>query len=145
MSLSGGAGNVASPTLVLYDGECGFCHGWVRVMLGRDADGSRFRFAPLQGERAKVALDEARRRAVGDTMVAVTPDGRILSRSDAAIHIGERMGGPWRLAVRVLTIVPRRWRDAGYDAVARVRHHLARKPKDACPILPRHLRDRFDA
>jgi predicted DCC family thiol-disulfide oxidoreductase YuxK len=133
------------PTLVLYDGACGFCQGWVRFLIAEDGDGPAFRFAPLQGEKAHAVLDEAQRRAVGDTVVALVPDGRILSRSDAVIHLGERLGGLWRAAVVILAAVPRGWRDAAYDAVARVRHHLAGRPKDACPILPPPLRARFEA
>ncbi|MEZ6020031.1 MAG: DCC1-like thiol-disulfide oxidoreductase family protein [Planctomycetota bacterium] len=39
-----------SPDLVLYDGECGLCHGAVRFLLAEDTT-ARFRLAPLQGRR----------------------------------------------------------------------------------------------
>ena len=133
-----------APTLVLYDGQCGFCQAWVRLLLAEDADGRRFRFAPLQGERAHRSLGDDERRGLGDTVVALTADGTVLSRSEAAIHIGHRLGGFWRAAALLARVVPRRLRDAVYDAVARVRHHLARKPKDVCPILPAALRARFE-
>jgi predicted DCC family thiol-disulfide oxidoreductase YuxK len=134
----------SAPSLVLYDGQCGFCHGWIRLLLAEDADGRRFRFAPLQSERAQQALTKEQRRAVGDTVVVITPEGEVLSRSDAAIHIGDRLGGGWRLVTTVLRVVPRAVRDAVYDAVARVRHRLASAPKEACPILSKPLRERFE-
>jgi predicted DCC family thiol-disulfide oxidoreductase YuxK len=134
----------AAPSLVLYDGQCGFCHGWIRLLLAEDAEGRRFRFAPLQGERAQQVLTDEQRRAVGDTVVVITADASVLSRSDAAIHIGDRLGGGWRVVTTVLRVVPRAVRDALYDAVARVRHHLASPPKEACPILPKPLRERFE-
>lgn len=133
------------PSLVLYDGECGFCHAWVRALLAEDGDGRCFRFAPLQAERAQGALTAEQRTAAGDTVIVIAPDGRVLNRSEAAIHIGDRLGGLWRAATFVLGLTPRAWRDATYDQVARVRHHLARPPKDACPILPKPLRERFEA
>ena len=132
------------PSLVLYDGQCGFCHGWIRLLVAEDTDGHRFRFAPLQGERAQQALTEEERRAVGDTVVVVTPERRVLSRSEAAIHIGESLGGWWRLPTLAARLTPRAVRDAAYDAVARVRHRLASPPKEACPILPKPLRERFE-
>jgi predicted DCC family thiol-disulfide oxidoreductase YuxK len=134
----------AAPSLVLYDGQCGFCHGWIRLLLAEDAEGRRFRFAPLQGERARHVLTEEQRRAVGDTVVVITPDAQVLSRSEAAIHIGDRLGGGWRVMTTVLRVVPRTVRDAVYDAVARVRHRLASPPKEVCPILPKPLRERFE-
>ena len=134
----------AAPSLILYDGNCGFCHGWVRFLIAEDPEGRRFRYAPLQGERAHAVLDEGQRAAVGDTVVVISPGGDVLSRSDAAIHIGGRLGGVWRAATAPLRLVPRPMRDATYDAVARVRHRLARRPKEACPILPKELRERFE-
>jgi predicted DCC family thiol-disulfide oxidoreductase YuxK len=129
----------------LYDGDCGFCHAWVRLLLALDGDGARFRFAPLQGETAHVLLTDAQRRAVGDTVVVRTPDGALLSRSAAAVYVLDRLGGAWRLASAMLSWVPLGLRDAAYDVIARVRHRLAPRPKGVCPLLPPHLRARFDA
>jgi predicted DCC family thiol-disulfide oxidoreductase YuxK len=33
--------------------------------------------------------------------------------------------------------------NAGYDFIARIRYRLFARPDDVCPILPKHLRDRF--
>ena len=135
----------ASADLVLYDGACGFCHASIRVLLAEDAEGRSFRFAPLEGEHARAVLSEEQRRAVGDTIVVLTPAGAVLSRSTAVSYIGARLGGSWRIAAALLAAVPAGMRDAGYDAVARVRRRLFAAPKDACPILPPHLRARFQA
>jgi predicted DCC family thiol-disulfide oxidoreductase YuxK len=135
----------SAPALVLYDGTCGFCQGWVRALIAEDRDGSAFRFSPLQGERAQTALGAAQRHAVGDSVVVITARGEVLSRSTAAVYLGSRLGGIWRMASMALLLVPRRLRDAAYDAVAGIRRRLAAARKDACPLLPAELRARFEA
>jgi predicted DCC family thiol-disulfide oxidoreductase YuxK len=132
------------PALLLYDGTCGFCHAWVQRVLAADVGGRQFRFAPLQGETAAARLSEAQRSEVGDSMVVITPEGAILSRSTAALYVGRQIGGWWGLFAGVAGLVPAALRDASYDAVARIRHRLAAKPKEVCPILPPDLRRRFD-
>lgn len=45
--------------LIFYDGTCGLCRGWLRFLLRGDRDGTRFRYAPLQGKTwlARVAAE----------------------------------------------------------------------------------------
>ena len=47
---------------VFYDGDCSFCHRWVRLVVKLDHDGREFRFAPRKGEtfRLLVAVSEER-------------------------------------------------------------------------------------
>jgi len=135
---------VADHSTVFYDGGCGLCHRAVRFAIAHDGDGSRFRFAPLDSEGFRRRVPAAARAGLPDSIVALTPDGALLVRSAAVIHILERVGGPWRVLGRFLTIVPRWVRDAGYDGVARVRHHFFRPPDDACPVTAPELRARFE-
>jgi predicted DCC family thiol-disulfide oxidoreductase YuxK len=135
---------VADPSTVFYDGGCGLCHRAVRFAIAHDGDGSRFRFASLDSEGFRRRVPAAARGALPDSIVALTPDGALLVRSAAVIHILERVGGGWKLWGRLLRIVPRWIRDAGYDGVARVRHHFFRRPDDACPVTPPELRARFE-
>ncbi len=130
--------------MVFYDGACGLCHRTVRFAIARDSDGRRFRFAALGGEAFRRLVPEALRADLPDSIAVLTPGGALLMRSAAVIHILERIGGPWRLTGRLLTLVPGRIRDLGYDGVARVRHRLFRRPADACPVTPPELRARFE-
>jgi predicted DCC family thiol-disulfide oxidoreductase YuxK len=50
----------------------------------------------------------------------------------------------WRMVALISQLVPVAWRDDVYDAVARARYRLFRKPESACPLLPGHLRSRFE-
>jgi len=55
-----------------------------------------------------------------------------------------RLGGMWRTVALIGRLIPAAWRDGVYDAVARMRYRLFRKPESACPLLPGHLRSRFE-
>jgi predicted DCC family thiol-disulfide oxidoreductase YuxK len=130
--------------MVFYDGACGLCHRTVRFAIARDRDGSRFRYAALGGEAFRRLVPEPDRAGLPDSIVVRTPDGRLLTRSQAVAHILGRIGGGWGLTGHALGLLPRGLRDWGYDGIARVRHRLFRRPVDACPVTPPELRARFD-
>jgi predicted DCC family thiol-disulfide oxidoreductase YuxK len=136
--------SVADHTMVFYDGGCGLCHRAVRFAIAHDGDGSRFRFASLDSVALRRRVPPAARAGLPDSIVALTPGGTLLVRSAAVIHILERVGGPWKLLGRLLALVPRWARDAGYNGVAQVRHRLFRRPDDTCPVTPPELRARFE-
>jgi predicted DCC family thiol-disulfide oxidoreductase YuxK len=131
------------PETVFYDGSCGFCHRSVTFVVTRDRRGF-FRFAPLFGSTFLSKVAEAERHDLPDSIVVLTVDGRILTRSAAALHIGRRLGGVWRLLAALGRIVPAFLRDSVYNAVARVRSRLFARPEGSCPLLPAELRARFD-
>lgn len=79
-----------------------------------------------------------------DSVVVVTPDGALLTKSDAARHLLLRLGGLWRLLGTLLGFVPRGLRDLVYDGIARVRKRIFGAPEAACPMLTSALRQRFD-
>jgi len=135
---------MADHSMVFYDGGCGLCHRAVRFAIAHDADGSRFRFASLDSESFRRRVPAASRAGLPDSIVALTPDGTLLVRSAAVMHVLERVGGGWKVMGRLLRLVPRAVRDAGYDAVARVRYWLFPRPTDACPVTPSELRARFE-
>ena len=128
---------------IFYDGHCGMCHGLVRFVLARDGAGL-FRFAPLDSDVFRAAVPQASRKNLGDSLVVLTADGSLLTRSAAVLHVLRRLGGLWRLLAGLIRWIPVAARDRLYDQIARIRHHLFRRPQGSCPIVPVHLRDRFD-
>jgi len=131
------------PVLVFYDGDCGLCHGAVRFLLPRDADGSRFRFAPLQGATF-AALPEATRRGLPDSLVVRTEDGRLLTKSTGFFFLLRLLPGGWRRVGAVGAALPTVLCDLAYDAVAAVRRALFRRPQGLCPVVPAAWRSRFE-
>jgi predicted DCC family thiol-disulfide oxidoreductase YuxK len=137
-------GTLPAPERLFYDGSCALCHWAVRFVLARDREGRAFRFAPLDSDAFRKAAPEAVRKALPDSLVVETRDGRLLTRSSAVIHILGRLGAPWRLLGGVARVLPRALLDVLYDFVARVRYRVFGREADACPVIPKQLRSRFD-
>jgi len=128
---------------VFFDGDCGFCQRWVQLVVKHDRNGRAFRFAPRKGETFRSLVAAERREALPPSILVLTSDGRILSRSSAVLHILERLGGGWRLMAAVGRMVPTGIREVIYRFVARVRHGLLPAPDSACPVVAPELRERF--
>ncbi|HTO53239.1 MAG TPA: DCC1-like thiol-disulfide oxidoreductase family protein [Myxococcota bacterium] len=133
----------ASPATLGYDGECGLCHRAVRFVLAEDRDGRGFRFAPLASDAFHRLVPAPQRVALPDSLVLVTADGRVRTRSAALREIGFRLGGVWRALAQASALVPIGLLDRGYDLIAAMRSRMFAKPADVCPILPGDLRKRF--
>jgi predicted DCC family thiol-disulfide oxidoreductase YuxK len=131
------------PGHLFYDGECGLCHLWVRLVLAVDPRGE-MRFAPLGGETFRRLVPEELRPGLPDSLVVLTGYGRLLTRSAGVLHLLRDMGGVWRGLAAVVSLVPRRLADALYDGVARTRHRLFPRPDSACPVVAEPGRSRFD-
>jgi predicted DCC family thiol-disulfide oxidoreductase YuxK len=132
-----------TPALLFYDGDCGLCHRAVRFVVAEDPDGAAFRFAPLASGLFAQRLEEARRRALPDSLVVLAADGRVLTRSAAVLFILAALGGWWRVLAGVGAIVPRALGDALYDRVAAVRRRWFAAQAGACPVIAPGLRARF--
>jgi predicted DCC family thiol-disulfide oxidoreductase YuxK len=139
-----------SPTIVFYDGACGLCHRTVRFLLAEDADGRRFRFAPLDSDLfaetcANPGSGFEDGANVPDSVLVQRPGRRLLVRTEGVLELGHQLGGLWRIGVTILGCFPLSLLNAGYDFVARIRHRLFARPEDSCPLLPPELRDRFSS
>ena len=124
--------------VVLFDGVCNLCNGVVRFVIDRDPQ-ARIQFAPLTSETATRALASLP-GPVPDSLV-VLDEGRVFTRSDAALRVARLLGFPWSLAA-ALTIVPRGLRDRVYDAIARRRYRWFGR-RETCMIPGPDIRARF--
>ena len=130
---------------LLYDGDCGLCHHAVNFVLEHDASGSAFRFTPLQAERVSTDLPQGVTRAeLPDSVIVITERDEVLVKSDAALYIGKRLGGVWRLLATAAQAIPRGMRDGVYDFIAQIRDRLFAKPEGLCPVAAPDIRARFD-
>ena len=134
---------MADTDLLFYDGSCGLCHRTVLFSLRHDLEGTRFRYAPLGGTAFQEAFTAEQQKELPDSVIIRTADGRTLTRSAAALHIGERIGGSWATVSRMVGLLPHWLLDWGYDRIAAVRYQLFARPKESCPMLPAELRGRF--
>jgi predicted DCC family thiol-disulfide oxidoreductase YuxK len=94
----------------------------------RDRQGL-FAYAPLQGEELRQAVPEDQRSRLPDSLVLLSREKGLLTRSTAALYIFSRLPQPWPFYAGILRLVPRPIRDFGYDLFARVRRRLFPAPK----------------
>ena len=124
--------------VILYDGVCVFCSRWIRFIATRD-DAKRFRFTQIQSDYGTRLA-----RAFGidpddpDTN-AVIHGGVAWFRSDAALIVLSNLPG-WRWT-RVFFAVPKPFRDAVYNLVAKNRYRIFGK-YDACFVPDAAMRAR---
>lgn len=126
--------------VMLYDGACGLCARGVQFIL-RHERAPTLRFAALDSDFARAVFARPGAPALpADTFALVTSDG-IHFRSEAALRCAAHLRAPWRW-LRIFRWVPRRLRDALYDAVATRRLRFFGKAGDACVFDPQS-RGRF--
>ena len=131
--------------LLLYDGVCALCNGVVQFLMKHDGL-DQFRYAPLQSSLGREVLARFDIHTFPDGVMlltdALSPTEHLYQRSDAVAEALQRLSTPWRLAGRVLRLVPRPLRDWGYGIVARFRYRLFGR-YDTCPIPPPEQRSRL--
>lgn len=112
--------------VVLFDGECNLCNGFVNFLLRVDRN-KILRFASLQSDVARsLAAGRFDSNLVEINTVVLVDNDDVFLRSDAALRIAGLLPWPWRTAT-VLLAVPRPIRDAAYRVVARYRKYIFRK------------------
>ena len=127
--------------VILFDGVCNLCNGFVQFVIARDR-ARRFRFAALQSVAGRRLLDQPD-AAVDDVPASfVLVEGhRVFRQSTAALRIARGLGWPWRLAYGLIA-VPRPLRDWVYDVVARYRYQWFGQ-RDMCMVPTPDVRARF--
>ncbi len=132
---------VSVPGLILFDGVCNLCNGFVQFVIRHDPAG-RFRFAALQSEAGRQVL--AAHGHVGATppeTVLLLKNGRLYSHSTAVLHIERGLGWPWR-ALAIGLLLPASLRDAAYRFVARNRYRWFGR-QESCWLPTPELQARF--
>ena len=128
--------------LVLFDGVCALCNGFVDACIQlappQDTGVSRpFRFAPLQSDTGRKWLLTCGLDVADLSSVVLVEDSRCYRQSDAALRVLARLRAPWPLVHHVFVSLPRALRDALYGLVARTRYDVfgkwdeCRAPTDA--------------
>jgi predicted DCC family thiol-disulfide oxidoreductase YuxK len=130
---------------VFYDGNCALCHGWVRFVLAEDSGDKAFRFSPLEGGLFPSRVQREKGSSLTDSLVVLTEDEKLLTRSGAVLYILRSIGGLWRMLAVIMDLIPHRFRDWCYDRVAGVRKQVFGRCENVCPVLSAELRRRFDA
>ena len=125
-----------SRAIVVFDGVCVLCSGWVRFLLRRDRD-ARYRFAAMQTGRGRDLLLLHGLDPDDPVSFLLVDEGRAWSDTDAIFRVVAGLGGPWRL-VRLLTLIPRPWRHRAYRRLARNRYRWFGRHAACVLVQPGH-------
>lgn len=126
--------------IVLFDGVCNLCNGFVQFLIRRDPQG-RFKFASLQSESGRQLLQDYGYSEYPLTSIIYIRGDRSYEMSTAVLQIMNSLGGIWSLA-GVLRVIPKGIRDRVYRFIAR-RRYLWFGKKEACMVPTPQLRQRF--
>lgn len=118
--------------IVYFDGFCNLCNGFINFLVSRDRH-RRLRFAPLQGVTAQVHVPSLTKGATGDVpdSVVVVDRGRIMLRSEAALHVLIQIGGVWAIIGRLGRVCPEPLRNGVYRWFAANRYRWFGR-RDSC-------------
>ena len=126
--------------LILFDGICNLCNRSVLFVISHDPV-ARFSFASLQSDAGQRILSRFG-LPVGDfDSFVYIKDGKVYSRSTAALHVLKDLGGLWEITY-VFIIIPSPLRDFIYDLIAKYRYLIFGK-RDSCMVPTPDLIKRF--
>jgi predicted DCC family thiol-disulfide oxidoreductase YuxK len=106
--------------LIVFDGICHLCTGFVRFVIRRDRD-ALFQFLPAQSPRGEALYARLGLKSGDWDSNLLVLKGRVYTELDAFIEIARRFGGLWRL-MPILYVIPRPMRDWLYNRIARTRY-----------------------
>lgn len=125
--------------VVYFDGVCNVCNRFVDFLIRRDRHG-RLKYAPLQGSSARAQIPAEYVDEVS-TIVMQDEQGRVFTKSSAAIRAIAALGGPYSL-MWIFLLVPRSIRDFVYQWVADHRYLWFGK-RNVCRLPTPAERERF--
>ncbi|MEM1223333.1 MAG: DUF393 domain-containing protein [Verrucomicrobiota bacterium] len=118
--------------ILFFDGECGLCSRSVLFLMQRDRM-RQLHYAPLQGDTALKFLEEHHRKELSSAVYLRKLDNQIFVRSDAIFHALIDIRSGWRHLAKIALLLPKNFRDAIYNWIARNRHSLAYSKACALP------------
>lgn len=126
--------------VIVFDGVCNLCNGWVRFLLPRDRFGM-FQFAHCQSEYGGAVLNRLGENPDDPSTVVLIDGDKVYLRSAAVLRTLAALGGIWR-GMLLLLIIPRPVRDTVYTFTARRRYSWF--GRTAMCVLPEPVwKDRF--
>lgn len=126
--------------IILFDGVCNLCNASVNFLIDRDISRS-FRYASLQSDTGKELMRKFQKNPEVIDSVVVVKDGKLLTKSDAALEIASLLPFPYPLSA-LFRIIPKFLRDHVYDLIARNRYKWF-GTNDTCRIPDKQTRELF--
>lgn len=126
--------------IIVFDGECIFCSGWVNFVLRHDREG-RYRFIPAQSPLGATLYRHYGLDSRDYETNILIENGVAYFKSEGSLRMAAGLGFPWTLT-GALRLMPRALRDPLYELVARNRYRIAGR-RNACFVPTAEHRSRF--
>ena len=126
----------SSRPVILFDGVCHLCNGFVQFVLPRDPEG-HFAFAPLQSDFARERLG-----ALHLNTVVLVDTGQVLHAEIAVLRILSRLQPPWPWLAQIAACLPAPLLAWAYRIIARHRCRLFGRD-EVCALPQPQWKGRF--
>lgn len=134
-----------SDAILLYDGLCGYCNWFVRLIARIDTH-ERIRFAPLQSELGKSVIERHPNIAGEDSAILLERSASggecVWTRWRLTRALPKHLTGFWKIVCRVLGWIPLPVGNPIYDVIARNRYRIFGK-YEQCRLPDAALRRRL--
>ena len=126
--------------ILLFDGHCNLCNGWVQFIVKRDSAGT-IRFASLQSPAGRRLLGEHKIDENYIESLVFFEEERFSVSSSAALRTLSYLDS-WQKHLIFLAVIPRSLRDLVYRFIARNRYKWFGR-REQCMIPTTELSKRF--
>lgn len=126
--------------IVLFDGVCNLCDSSVKFIIQRDKKGV-FKMASLQSEIGIQLQNQYNQNTSELNSVLLIENGKLYSKSTAALRIAKHIDGLWKVW-SIFLIIPAPIRDIVYDFIGKNRYRWFGK-QDACMMPDKSIKSRF--
>lgn len=126
--------------VLLFDGVCNLCNGFVNFVIDHDPEGY-FKLGALQSDAARPYLEAFDVDPDALESVVLIEGGTAYHRSTAALRVARHLTGPWPLLYAFIA-VPKPLRDWVYRQIATNRYDWFGK-RDQCRMPTPELQARF--
>ena len=127
-------------SIVLFDGVCNLCSGFVQFVISRDKK-QYFKFVSLQADAALPYLEKCGMPVNALASVVLYENGKCYTQSSAALRILKNLPSGWPFFYG-LVIFPISIRDAVYNYIAKNRYTWFGR-KETCWLPTPELKSRF--
>ncbi len=126
-------------SIIFFDGVCGLCNHFVDFIIAVRSQ-HQFRFAPLQGETAKMLLPQALRDKMDS--VVLYENRQIYRETGAIARIFFKLTFPYKTLGFLIFIIPSPIRNFVYREIAVKRYEVFGK-KETCRLPLPHEQEFF--
>jgi predicted DCC family thiol-disulfide oxidoreductase YuxK len=126
--------------VMVYDGACNLCHGWVRFTLKRDHK-DRLKFLAAQSPLGQEFLKRNRLPAQTFDSFYLVENAVILHKSVGFLSLMQYLRWPWPW-LAVFSYLPARMLDRLYDLIARNRYRWFGR-RELCLVADQARAERF--